>query len=249
VSEVSVIVHPDPDALALAASEMFIEAAAQNLSQRSVFTVALAGGSTPRRTYSRLASPGVRSRVEWSRVHIFFGDERCVPPDNPASNYRMAAEGLLDSVPLPAGNVHRWRAEGDPELAAAAYELELRRVFRTAEPPRFDLLILGLGENGHTASLYPGTAVLREQRRWTAAQYVEVLETWRLTLTLPVINAARLVLFLVEGAGKAATLGRVLAGPYEPDVLPAQLVQPGARVYWLVDSAAAAQLPGPPRSP
>jgi 6-phosphogluconolactonase len=176
-------------------------------------------------------------------VHVFFGDERCVPPDDPRSNYRMAHEALLDLVPLPQANVHRMRGEDDPALAASAYELDVQRLFRSVATPRFDLICLGMGDNGHTASLFPGTAALREQARWVLPQYVEVMHSWRLTLTVPLINAARHVVFLVEGAAKAETLWRVLQGPFESDVLPAQLIQPiDGQLHWVVDASAAARL-------
>ena len=183
------------------------------------------------------------ARIDWGKVHVFFSDERCVPPDDAASNYRMAREALLDHVPLPPGNVHRIRGEEDPALAALAYEQDLQGVFRTSVIPAFDLICLGMGDDGHTASLFPGTAALRERERWVVAQYVAVARTWRVTFTATLINAARHVLFLVEGAGKSETLWRVLAGPYQPDVLPAQLIQPiSGEVHWLVDAAAAAKI-------
>lgn len=216
------------------------ERAAQALAARGRWAVALAGGGTPRPIYARLAEAGYAQRIDWSGVHIFFGDERCVPPGDPRSNYRMAREALLDHVPLPPENVHRMRGEDDPALAALAYEQEIRRLFRTAALPAFDLICLGMGDNGHTASLFPGTASLREQERLVVPQYVEVMQTWRVTMTAPLINAARHVAFFVEGAGKAEMLRRVLHGPYDPDVLPAQMIQPThGQLHWLVDAAAA----------
>jgi 6-phosphogluconolactonase len=214
------------------------------ITARGRWTVALAGGGTPKPIYQRLADAGYAQRIDWQRVHVFFGDERCVPPEDNGSNYRMAREALLDFVPLPAENVHRLRGEDDPAVAALAYEQEIRRLFRTSALPAFDLICLGMGENGHTASLFPGTAALREGARWVVPQYVEVMQTWRVTMTAPLINAAHHVAFFVEGAGKAEMLQRVLHGPYDPDVLPAQLIQPASgNVHWLVDAAAAAQLP------
>lgn len=238
----SIVVFSDAESLAGAAADAVARIASEAIAARGRFTLVLAGGSTPRRLYARLAAAG-QAGVDWPRVHVFFGDERCVPPDDPASNFRMAAETLLDAVPLPRGQVHRIRGEDDPALAALAYEQEIRRTFRSATPPAFDLVLLGMGDNGHTASLFPGVAALREQVRWVVPQYVEVMHTWRVTLTLPLINAARHVVFLVEGAGKAQTLREVLRGPYQPDVLPAQLIQPAAgRLQWLVDAAAASRL-------
>jgi len=176
-------------------------------------------------------------------VHVFFSDERCVPPDDAASNYRMAREALLDHVPLPPGNVHRVRGDEDPALAALAYEQDLQGLFRAATAPAFDLICLGMGDDGHTASLFPGTAALREHERWVVAQYVAVARAWRVTFTPALINAARHILFLVEGAGKSETLWRVLEGPYQPDVLPAQLIQPlNGQTHWYVEAAAAAKI-------
>ena len=166
-----------------------------------------------------------------------------MPPDDAASNYRMAREALLDHVPLPPDNIHRMRGEEDPALAALAYEQDLQRLFRTSAAPAFDLICLGMGDDGHTASLFPGTAALREHERWVVAQYVAVARAWRVTFTATLINAARHVLFLVEGAGKSETLRRVLEGAYQPDVLPAQLIQPiSGQTHWLVDAAAATRI-------
>jgi 6-phosphogluconolactonase len=236
-------IFPDKDAFIAGAAEFMVERAVEALAARNRWTVALAGGGTPRPIYQHLAEAGYAQRVDWQRVHIFFGDERCVPPEDSRSNYRMAREALLDFVPLPAENVHRIRGEDDPAQAALAYEQEIQRLFRTSTPPAFDLICLGMGDNGHTASLFPGTAALREQVRWIVPQYVEVMQTWRVTMTEPLLNAARHVAFLVEGAGKAEMLQRVLYGPFDPDVLPAQMIQPtGGQVHWLVDAAAAGRL-------
>jgi 6-phosphogluconolactonase len=155
----------------------------------------------------------------------------------------MAREALLDQVPLPPSNIYRIHGEDDPAQAALAYGQEIQRFFRTATPPAFDLICLGMGDNGHTASLFPGTAALREQTRWVVPQYVEVMATWRVTFTTALINAARNVAFLVEGEGKTEMLWRVLEGPYDPDVLPSQLIQPSdGRLHWLVDAAAGAKV-------
>jgi 6-phosphogluconolactonase len=185
----------------------------------------------------------IEGRIDWGKVHIFFSDERCVPPDDAASNYRTAREVLLDHVPLPPGNIHRIRGEADPVQAALACEQDLQSVFRTSSVPTFDLICLGMGDDGHTASLFPGTAALRERERWVVAQYVAAARAWRVTFTAVLINAARHVAFLVEGAGKSETLRRVLEGAYQPDVLPAQLIQPISGVaHWLMDAAAAASI-------
>jgi 6-phosphogluconolactonase len=234
-------VFPDSASFVAGAAEFICEVAGAAIARRGRFTITLAGGGTPRPIYARLAAADLAGRIDWPHVHGFFGDERCVPPDDARSNYRMASEALLDHVPLPPENVHRIRGEDDPALAALAYEQEIQRLFRSATPPAFDLICLGMGDNGHTASLFPGTAALREQVRWVVPQYVEVMKTWRVTFTAPLINAARTVVFLVEGVAKAEMLASVLAGPYQPDVLPAQLIQPASGdFHWLVDAAAAA---------
>ncbi|MEI2688939.1 MAG: 6-phosphogluconolactonase [Anaerolineae bacterium] len=232
-------IFPDKDAFIAGAAEFMVQQAAEALAARGRWTVALAGGGTPRPIYAQLAQAGNSDRIDWRGVHVFFGDERCVPPDDSRSNYRMARETLLDHVALPPENVHRMAGEMDPALAALAYEQEIRRLFRSVATPALDLVCLGLGDNGHTASLFPGTASLREQARWVVPQYVEVMQSWRVTMTAPLINAARHVAFFVEGAGKAEMLQRVLHGPYDPDVLPAQMIQPAdGQLHWLVDAAA-----------
>ncbi len=224
-------------------ADFVAEAAANAIADRGRFVMALSCGGTPRPIYARLAGAGYRERIDWSRVHIFFGDERCVPPDDERSNCRMAREALLDHVALPAENIHRIRGEEDPAREALRYEQDLARLYRTTAFPAFDLILLGMGDNGHTASLFPGTAALRETRRWVVPQYVEVMQTWRVTFTAPLINAARQVAFLVEGAGKAQMLWNVLKGPYQPDVWPSQLIQPvTGDLHWLVDAAAAGKI-------
>jgi len=242
----NVSVYPDAASLAHAAAELFAKLAGDAIRTSGRFAVALAGGSTPRGVYTLLASDPFASRVNWPRVHVFWGDERCVPPGHPESNYRMARETLLDHVPIPPANVHRIPCEQEPTRAAAAYERTLWKFFAVSPeggPPRFDLILLGMGDDGHTASLFPGTTALHERRRWVVAHYVEKLQAWRVTLTPVVLNAAAHVIFLVSGAGKAARLRQVLRGPYQPDVLPAQIVQPATgRLVWLVDAEAAAHL-------
>jgi 6-phosphogluconolactonase len=237
------------DALADAAAGRFVSAAATAIRASGRFTVALSGGATPQALYALLASEPYVSRVQWPLVHWFWGDERCVPPADPASNYRMAREALLDRVPVLAANVHRIRGEDDPGDAAAAYERTLRETF--ASPPasgkRLDLVLLGMGADGHTASLFPGGAAVRERQRWVVAEYVKSVSMWRVTLTPVVINAAADVIFLVAGREKAAMLRRVLEGPYQPDVLPAQVIgrppiPPDHPPRWMVDAAAAGEL-------
>ena len=225
------------------AADFIADIAAQAIAARGRFTIALSGGSTPKAIYTRLATDEYQTRLDWSNAHIFFGDERCVPPDDAKSNYRMTREAWFDHATLPAKNIHRIRGEDDPAREALRYEQELAQLFRTSAFPAFDLILLGMGDNGHTASLFPGTAALRETTRWVVPQYVEVMQTWRVTFTAPLINAARHVAFLVEGANKAQMVWNVVRGPYQPDVLPSQLIQPtyGA-LHWLVDAAAAEKI-------
>jgi 6-phosphogluconolactonase len=243
-------VLPSAAALADAAAGRFVAAAGDAITSRGQFIVALSGGSTPRDTYRRLGMEALVSRVLWSRVQVLWGDERCVPSDHVESNYRMARETLLDRVPVPAANVHRIHGEDDPATAAAAYEATMRALLQTpAGPPtatsgvRIDLVLLGLGEDGHTASLFPGSAAAHEQTRWVMAAHVAAASPWRITLTPAVINAAAEVLFLVSGGAKAGILRRVLEGPRRPQELPAQAIAPSnGRVRWCVDAAAAAEL-------
>jgi 6-phosphogluconolactonase len=236
-------VFPDKPSFVDGSADFITDLAARALAERGRFIIALSGGGTPKPVYARLASPDYRDRIAWEKVHIFFGDERCVPPDDARSNYRMVREAWLDHSPIPAANIHRIRAEDEPALEALRYEQDIAGLYRSARLPAFDLVLLGMGENGHTASLFPGTAVLRETVRWVVAQYVEVMTAWRVTFTAPLINAARHVAFLAEGAGKAQMLRNVLEGPDQPDVWPSQLIQPvSGELHWLVDAAAAARI-------
>lgn len=244
-----IVIFPDADSLSCGAADFIAESAVQAITVRGRFTVALCGGNTPKPVYARLATSGYRERLDWSKMHIFFGDERCVPPDDPQSNYLMARTALLDQVPLPQENIHRMHGEMEPEKAAMAYANDLQRDFggdeAAGEPllNEFDLILLGLGDNGHTASLFPGLAAVTEKKRWVMAQYVEVVGMWRLTLTPVIINAARQVAFLVSGANKAEVVQRVLEGPYQPVVLPAQIIRPhSGDLRWLLDAPAAAKL-------
>jgi 6-phosphogluconolactonase len=244
----SLEIFPTFERLARAAAERFVDTASEAIAANGRFSVALSGGSTPRPVYSLLASEAFAGRIDWAKVHVFWGDERCVPPDDPQSNYRTARGALLDAVPLPPENIHRIRGEDDPERAAAAYERELRTFFGTAPDGKtpasgFDLVFLGMGDDGHTASLFPGSPALRETARWVSAQYVESVSMWRITLTPVIINAARNVIFLVSGGDKAERLREVLEEPEQPELLPAQAIKPaGGRLLWLVDEAAAARL-------
>lgn len=236
-------VLPDVDQLAQAAAERFIEAAAEAVRERNEFRVALAGGSTPRDTYQRLAAADLAPLVSWRNVQFFWGDERCVAPHHPDSNFRMARDTLLDKVPVPQSNLHRIQGELKPQEAAQTYAEELRTVFNSRRRPHFDLVLLGMGADGHTASLFPGSPALNELRRWVVAVFASQLDAWRVTLTPPLLNAARQVIFLVAGTAKAARVKEVLHGERDPRRLPAQLVRPKhGSVIWMMDQAAAAEL-------
>jgi 6-phosphogluconolactonase len=229
-----IVVLPDLDAIAHEATDRVVALARSAIASHGRFTVALSGGSTPQPLYELL----VTQPIEWLHVHIFWGDERCVPPDHPDSNYGMVQRALLLHIDIPAQNVHRMQGEIDPMQAAQRYETELRAFF--GQRPRFDLILLGMGPDAHTASLFPGTTALHEHQRLVVAHYVEKLHTTRITLTLPVINAAGDVIFLIAGADKAAALRSIWHGPPNRDQFPAQGVAPTTgRVIWLVDQAAA----------
>ncbi|MCI0650447.1 MAG: 6-phosphogluconolactonase [Planctomycetes bacterium] len=242
---------PDGEAVARAAADEFARVAAAAVAERGRAAIALAGGSTPRRLYQILAERGAeapRAKVPWDALHLFWGDERHVSPEHADSNYRMTREALLDAGLVPAANVHRIRAElADAAEAARLYEEELRAFFRlrASEWPRFDLMLLGMGADGHTASLFPGTDAVGEVRRLAASPWVEKFKTYRITLSPPVFNHAAEVLFLVTGADKAATLREVLEGEPDPARLPSQLIRPAdGRCLWFADRAAAARLRG-----
>jgi 6-phosphogluconolactonase len=238
---VSVQVLASPEAVAAAAADRFVTSAAEAIEGRGVFRVALCGGSTPRLVYPLLVVPPRVDVVDWRRVEFFWGDERCVPPDHPDSNFGLAYQALLSHLPAVRPEaVHRMVAEGpDYAAGALAYEAELRLAFGTHgdEAPVFDLIWLGMGDDGHTASLFPDSRGLEVTDRWVWANWSPTIDAWRMTLTLPVLNAAREVLFVVTGAGKAEALRRVLDGDQE---LPAaRVVAP--HTDWIVDADAAGQ--------
>lgn len=232
---------PDADRLAAAVADLFVDLAQTAMADRGLFRVALAGGNTPRRAYGLLAQEPRNLSVSWSDVFIYFGDERCVPPDDEQSNYRMAKKTFLDAVPLPAANIHRIRGEADPGIAANEYASILRADL--SEPPRFDLVLLGLGADGHTASLFPGTPPDTNGGALVRAVYAQPQMMWRVTITPYVINSARVVAFSVEGVEKAEILAKVLEGPIDPTKYPAQIVHPKpGKLIWLVDKLAAGML-------
>jgi 6-phosphogluconolactonase len=237
----------DGAAIAKQAAQEFVQAAAAAVSERNAFHVALAGGSTPKALYNLLVTdPVLHSQVPWDRIQVFFGDERHVGPGHPDSNFRMATEAMLSKVPLKATQVTRIKGEyPDAEQAAREYEdaLALHFKLKSGELPRFDLLLVGMGNEGHTLSLFPGTKALHADGRIVVSNWVGKLFTERITLTAPAACAAAEILFLVTGADKACALKGVLEGPYEPEQLPAQLLQPtNGKLLWLVDTAAGSML-------
>lgn len=236
-----ILVRKDVESLSAAAAELFVECAIAAISSRGSFSVALAGGNTPRELYRLLASKIYRTAIEWKKISVFLGDERNVPPDSPESNFRMVSEELLRPLGIDEDNSFRWRTElGDPATVAARYEEQLR------VSPALDLVLLGLGSDAHTASLFPHTDALHETEKLAVANWVEKLNDHRLTMTFPVINGALNVMFLVAGEEKADAVANVLEGEFRPDEYPAQLVKPaGGDLYWLLDEAAASSLQGP----
>lgn len=245
MKEQTVVVVPDAEALAEAAARRVLNIAREQIAERGRFTVALSGGSTPRALYHLLAQPPQAEALDWSRVHVFWGDERTVPPDDEQSNYRMAREALLDHVPIPHDQIHRIEAEREPDEAATRYAATLTRVFGlgTGEMPEFGLILLGIGADGHTASLFPGTRALEVRGVPVVENVVPQLDTVRITLTVPVITQAANILVLAAGEDKAPAVHRALEAPYAPDQTPAQYLRTATgNVVWLLDEAAASQL-------
>jgi len=234
-------VLPDASSVAVAAADRFIAVARRSIDERGGFRVALSGGSTPKRVYPLLVAEPRVGAVDWSRVDFFWGDERAVPPDHPESNFGVAYQMLVAALPnVRPDAIHRMPAEvPDLDAAALAYEAELRLAFevRGDDPPAFDLIWLGMGPDGHTASLFPGSAALDVTDRWVVANWAPAPQAWRMTLTFPVLDVAREVLFVVTGADKADALERVRAGDRE---LPAARLR-AANIEWLVDAAAAGE--------
>jgi 6-phosphogluconolactonase len=233
---------PDARALNAAAALEFCRCAESAIAARGRFCVALSGGNTPRGVNAWLAAEKTTA-LPWDRIFVFFGDERHVPPDDPESNYRMARESLLGAVPIPEENVHRVLAELPAPAAAVQYEMDLRTFFRlpAGSWPRFDLIFLGLGDDGHTASLFPGSAGLEEQSRLVVANWVEKFSGYRITFTFPVLNHASEVAFLVSGKSKAPVVRDIFSAGH-PGSYPAQAVRPGGKLLWIVDEDAASLL-------
>jgi 6-phosphogluconolactonase len=239
------IVMDNAQALYVRAAEEIAHFAGEAICTHGEFTLCLTGGTTPASTYELLATRFHLS-VDWKEVQFFWGDERCVPPDDPASNFGMANRTMLSKLALRPEQMHRMRGEDEPAHAAHEYERELRAFFRLEQPddfPSFNLLLLGLGENAHVASLFPGDPALHEKARLAVAAEVEAVPRRRISLTLPVINHAERVMFLVSGANKAAAVRQILQGPPDPDQYPGQYVKPhNGEVVWLLDHAAASAL-------
>lgn len=236
----------DPLAVARAAAERFLAASLEAVRNRGRFVVVLSGGSTPRAMHRMLASGPLRPQIPWSRTVVLFGDERCVPPDHESSNYLMATRTLLDHVRIPERNVHRIEAELDePTEAAQRYERMLHELYRRKESPRFDLVMLGIGEDGHTASLFPETEALNEDRRLVVANHVPRLDSWRITMTFPALCAARRVLFLATGERKSRPVAEAFGGRPHDVPYPCERVVPanGEREI-LIDRAAASLMRG-----
>ena len=237
-------VYPDLETLSRNLASRWLDHARQCIAERGAAHLVLAGGGTPRRLYEELARPEHRGQLDWSRVHLYFGDERCVPPDHPDSNYRMARTALLEQVPIPTAQVHPILADiSSIRLDAARYAGVLRQHAPTGPQglPCFDLVLLGLGEDGHTASLFPGTCILHEQERPVAAVYVPQLKSWRISLTYPALRQARALWILAAGAAKADILGRIWREPAAG--LPVQALTDLETLEWHLDEAAAEQIP------
>ena len=237
----------DSEALCQEAADEILGRITATLRGVELFTIALSGGSTPKNLYALLAgSTPYLDEIPWSKIHFFWGDERHVPPDHPQSNFRMAREAMLSQAPVPDQNIHRVRAEEpNADKAAAEYEQEIRAFFKLAngQLPCFDCILLGMGSDGHTASLFPGTVALQEKQRLVVANYVDKFQAYRITMTAPVLNNAETIIFLVGGKDKAETLQKVLEDDPQPNLFPSQLIQPShGQLLWIIEQAAASRL-------
>jgi 6-phosphogluconolactonase len=240
-----IVISKNAESLTQAAAEEILEIGNTAIQAHGRFSIALSGGTTPRAVYTLLATEPFKSKINWNKVHVFWSDERSVIPSHPDSNYRMAKEALLSKINIPEENIHRVTSEEDALLASGAYEEELNDFFHllSGDLPVFDLIMLGLGDDGHTASLFPGTEALHETKSLVADNFVKKLSTHRITFTFPVINNAAHVLFLVSGPTKTKMLKRVLENTEPQEILPSQMVIPAhGRLLWMLDEAAAAEL-------
>jgi len=235
----------DLEALSHCAASIFVGVSRNSIATKKRFVVAISGGSTPRRFYTLLGSETYRDQVDWQHVHFFWVDERCVPEEHEESNFRTAFDTLLSKIPIPDENIHRIRGGEDPDRAARDYEEEIKKFFGVSESPIFDLIILGTGEDGHTASLFPGSKSLDEKMRLAIPVYLEESRRNRITLTLPVLNNADQILFLVTGPSKASVLSEILGEREKRKLLPAGLINPlRGSMIWLIDQGAAGKLRG-----
>jgi 6-phosphogluconolactonase len=237
-----ILVKANLEELSIAAADLFLDIAGRAIDERGRLSVALSGGTTPASLYKLLASESYRDSVDWERVFFFFGDERNVPHTDAESNYRMVKETLFATIPVGSEQVHAWPVDcGSPQKIADEYERQIEHFFDG--PPIFDLVLLGLGDDCHTASLFPGTDALSENLRMAVAHWVEKLSAFRLTMTFPVFNNASNVMFLVAGKSKAKAVATVLEADFRPDDFPAQFVNPGSgNLYWILDESAASLL-------
>ena len=239
----NVLVYSDTHSLAWAVAEKIVSTAKSTIETQGSFSIALAGGKTPLETYKVIAEK-FRYQIDWNKVHFFWGDEQCVTPDYPNNNFRAAQQTLLSHLNLKEANLHRILTELTPTKAAQEYETMLRAYFKKYPRPSFDLVLLGMGSDGHTASLFPGAKAIFTRDTWAVSHNEKQNNTWRVTLTPPLINVASQIVFVVSGNSKAETLSAVLHGSYEPDRFPAQIIQPDSgNLFWMVDEEAAHLLP------
>jgi len=245
-ANVTVAVSHDAQSANAVAADMIVGLARQTVSEGRNFTLALSGGSTPKKLFELLASPQWQSKVPWDKIDFFWGDERYVPISDPSSNFRMTQEAMLSKVAIPQERIHRWLTEKPAEEAAQLYDQEIRRVVPAGpnDVPQFDLILLGLGTNGHTASLFPYQPGLHEKTRLAFAEYIDEVKMQRLSFSAPLINAARQIVFLALGANKATVVREIVAGVFDPERLPAQLIRPASgKLTWILDSQSAGKLP------
>jgi len=241
--ERNVQILPDLEAISHEAASLFVNASRDSIVTRKKFAVAISGGSTPRRLYTLLGSSPYCDQVDWHKVHFFWADERCVPKEDEASNFKVAFDRLLSKVPVPDGNIHRIKGGEDPEKAARDYEADIRKFFGASGLPVFDLVLLGMGEDGHTASLFPGSKSVEETARLAVVVYLDKPNWNRITLTLPVLNNAAQILFLVAGSSKAAVLSEILSDGEKKREFPAGRITPvQGKVTWLIDREAAGRV-------
>lgn len=240
------VIAKNQEDLSEKAAQWLIQYINETLRQQDRFTLVLSGGNTPKKLYQLLASPGYRDQIDWTKIHFFWGDERHVPFSDERNNAKMAVDTLLSQVPVPKKHIHIIQTDIEPDLSAALYEKILHQYFDDTDFT-FDLVLLGLGDNAHTLSLFPGYANIYEKEKWVIAFYLAEQNMYRITLTTPIVNRARSIAFLVTGGDKAVPLYKVLYGDHDPDLYPAQLIQPyHGNTLWFVDKAAAAELENAP---